>query len=173
MNQSNTNSTTDTRTHLMHIVALAGEYCSVVQTAAEMERDDFVDRMLDLLPRLYWEFANTEPTGADDTFFSSEYVDEDYYTAIRSQIASLMGEEDTYLDTMQEDMKYSDTPIAASISEGLADIFQDLFNFVSEVRESEGMQLEGAFDACQENFRMYWSKALCGVLRPLNQIKYS
>ncbi len=40
-----------------------------------------------------------------------------------------MGEDDVFLETFEEDMKYSDTPVAASVSESLADIFQPLYNF--------------------------------------------
>ena len=70
-------------------------------------------------------------------------------------------------------MRYSDTPIAASISENLADIFQPLFNFISIVKDSEGEAAEDAYVDCWDNFAGYWSQTLCNVLRALNHIKYS
>ena len=67
-------------------------------------------------------------------------------------------------------MKYSDTPIAATISENLTDIYQPLYDFVAEVRESEGDNLDEAFRACKDGFKEYWSQALCNVLRALNAL---
>ena len=102
-----------------------------------------------------------------------EYVDEDFYDAVRRNVESLLGPDDTFLETFEEDMKYSDTPIAASVAEGLADIFQPLYNFISVVKESEGESIFEAYSECRENFDAYWSQTLCNVMRPLNNIKYN
>ena len=83
-----------------------------------------------------------------------------------------MGPDDTFLETFEQDMKYSDTPIAASVSESLADIYQPLYNFIMIVRETEGSELVGAYLECHENFETYWSQTLCNVLRALNNIRY-
>lgn len=104
--------------------------------------------------------------------FYPSYVDEDYYENVRRHIESLLGPDDVFLETFEEDMKYSDTPIAASISECLADIFQPLYNFISIVKESDGDELEGAYRECKENFAAYWSQSLCNVLRALNNLYY-
>ena len=85
----------------------------------------------------------------------------------------LMGEHDVFLETFEEDMKYSDTPVAASISESVADIFQALYNFISIVKETEGDSLEGAYMECRENFAAYWSQTLCNVMRALNHLRYN
>ncbi len=105
--------------------------------------------------------------------FFPEYVDEDYYNNVRHHIGSLLGPDDVYLETFEEDMKYSDTPIAASISESLADIFQPLYNFISVVKDSEGENLVAAYKVCHENFMEYWSQTLCNVLRALNHVYFN
>ena len=85
----------------------------------------------------------------------------------------LLGEDDSYLEVFEEDMKYSDSPIAASISEGLCDIFQVLFNFLEAVKDSTEEVIGSALTIVSEDFRHYWSRPLCNVLRALNHIKYS
>jgi hypothetical protein len=119
--------------------------------------------------------VNVEQPMFEDNFYSgsASYVDEDYYESVRRGVETLMGEDDTFLETFEEDMKYSDTPIAASVAESLADIFQDLFNFVSVVKDSEGAQTMEALGECKENFEAYWSQTLCNVLRALNHYRYS
>lgn len=170
------------RTRLLHITALASEYCNAVQNAISSEQNDFVIEMTSLLPRLYWEFGDLSPESVPSETVSLEeeeedeyygtYVDEDFYDSIRRGVETLLGPDDTYLETFEEDMKYSDTPIAASISEGLADIFQALFNFISIVKDTDGDSLEGSYRQCHEAFADYWSQTACNVLRALNNIRY-
>lgn len=70
-------------------------------------------------------------------------VTEDMYESVRNRIAGLLGEKDSYLETFHPDMQYSDTPIAAFISENLADVYQDTGNFISLFRQgNEEVMLE-------------------------------
>mgnify|MGYP000766164903 CR=1 FL=1 len=164
------------RHRLLAVTALASDYCAALENAREMERREFVMAMLDFLPRIYWEFSSINVDEADDSaeyeYFPS-YVDEDFYESVRRNAEMLLGPDDTFLETFEEDMKYSETPIAASVSESLADIFQPLYNFISVVRESEGESAGAAFRECKENFESYWAQTLCNVMRPLNNIRYS
>ena len=163
------------RTRLIEITALCKRYCEVCEEASEYTKMELTERALDLLPRIYWNFFDLEPEliSLEEDGYLSTYVDEEIYESIRGKIAAVMGSDDIYLDTFEEDMRYSETPISASISEGMADIFQPLFNFVSVVRDSEGEQMEEAFIQCKEDFVEYWSQTLCNVMKALNNIKYS
>ncbi|MDE6329856.1 MAG: DUF5063 domain-containing protein [Muribaculaceae bacterium] len=109
----------------------------------------------------------------DENPYYGNYLDEDYYESVRRHIEQLLGPADVFLETFEEDMKYSDTPIAASIAECLADIFLPLYNFISIVKDTEGDELEGAYRECHNNFTAYWSQTLCNVLRALNHYFYS
>lgn len=162
-------------TKLFDVTATASRYCSIIQNAAEYDKTEFVNSVLSVLPKIYLEFFDLSVEGVDeeDELHLQEYIDEDYYENIRRHIEILLGADDTYLETFEEDMKYSDTPISASVAEGLADIFQALFNFTEAVRESEGEQIKEAFALCKENFETYWAQTLCNVMRALNSIRFS
>lgn len=163
----------DDTSRLLEIVAMAKEYCEVCQEASNYTKIEFTDRILNLLPRLYWNFLDlTAGVSLGESEYFSDYVDESGYAEVRGAIASVMGSSDTFLETFEEDMKYSETPITATISESLADIFQPLFNFVSIVHDSEGEQMREAYISCKEDFETYWSQTLCNVLRALNNVKY-
>lgn len=161
------------KSRLYEVMAVAAKYCGLVEHAQEYSQKEFVVELLNLLPRIYLDFSNPElELGENDEYFST-YVDEDYYESIRRRIELLLGEHDVFLETFEEDMKYSDTPVAASISESLADIFQSLYNFLAIARETDGDSLEGAYLECRENFGAYWSQTLCNVMRALNNLRYN
>ncbi len=164
---------TDHQSRLLAITALATDYCALLENAREVEKEEFIAEVLGLLPRLYYEFSDLtlDDTPVDYEYFPS-YVDEDFYESVRLKIEGVMGPDDVFLETFEEDMKYSDTPIAASISECLADIFQPLYNFICIVKESEGEQTTEAYKDCRENFVAYWSQTLCNVMRALNHLRF-
>ena len=158
---------------LLDVVSLAKSYCELCENALQFSKEDFTNNALDLLPRIYWNFFDLSAGVAlGDTDYFSDYVDEITYGEIQNSISSVMGSSDTFLETFEEDMKYSETPITSTISECLADIYQPLFNFISIVHDSEGTQIEEAFISCKEDFESYWSQTLCNVLKALNNVKY-
>ena len=168
--------TLDLKNKLLGITALSAEYCHVLEVCRDMEPEEFILKMLNLLPRLYLAFTDVKEdetlVSLDEGEYFESYVDEDFYDSIRRNVETLLGPDDTFLETFEENMKYSDTPIAASISESLADIFQPLFNFISIVKDTEGEKMEAAYRECREDFESYWAQTLCNVLRALNHLKY-
>lgn len=161
-------------TNAIAFIGLCNEYCNALENARNSEREQFVESMLKLLPRLYISatdltvnyIENEEP-------YIENILDEDYYESIRRGIETLMGEHDVYLEVFEEDMKYSDTPVSASISEGLTDIFQTLYNFLNTVRDTTDEVTALALLAVRDDFRGYWSTTLCNVLRALNHLAYT
>ncbi len=162
------------RTRLINLVALCSEYCVSLEQSSQMERNDLVNALLGYLPRIDFEFHDIdagESAALEEWGVGlSDHLDEMQYETIRMQLATVFGEDDSYLETFEKDMKYSDTPIATTISENLTDIYQPLYDFVTEVRESEGDNLEEAYRVCKDAFKDYWSQTLCNVLRALNSM---
>ena len=155
-------------------IALCNEYCNAVENAGQTDRDDFTVTMLRLLPRIYITATDLD-AGIEQ--YGDAYIEdtltEDYYDAMRRAVEGLYGEDDTYLDVFEEDMKYSETPIAASISEGIADLFQVLYNYLETVRDAPNDLIIEATAAVREDFAQYWSRKLCDVLRAVNALKYN
>lgn len=159
-------------TNSIAFIGLCNEYCTAVENARESERHEFTDNMLRLLPRIYISATDLRTDIPDDEEpYIDDILDEDYYEALRRNMESLMGEDDVYLEVFEEDMKYSDTPVAASISEDLADIFQALYNFINTIRDTTDATARLALSGVRDDFRAYWSATLCNVLRALNHIK--
>lgn len=160
-------------TNSIAFIGLCNEYCVALEGARDDERSSFVESMLRLLPRIYIAATDLQ-TGVldEEEAYIEQALDEDYYDAVRRNVEQLLGPDDVYLEVFEEDMKYSDTPVAASVSEGLADIFQVLFNFISTIRDATDETVALALQAIREDFRTYWSGSLCNVLRALNHIRY-
>lgn len=155
-------------------IGLSNEFCHTAEDAANREREEFVAAMTRLLPRIYISASDLQVESEfDDLYYIDDALDEDSYDSVRRGMELVLGEDDTYLEVFEEDMKYSDTPIAASIAEGLSDIYQVLFNFLSAVKDTTEDNISSALSLVGEDFRHYWSRPLCNVLRAMNRIRYN
>lgn len=159
-------------TNSIAFIGLCNEFCMAVENARETSRPAFIDHMLRLLPRLYISASDLRTESAEEVDpYIDNILEEEYYDAVRRNMESVFGEDDMYLEVFEEDMKYSDTPVAASIAEGLADIFQVLYNFINTAREATDETIATAIVAVHDDFLSFWSATLCNVLRALNHLK--
>lgn len=157
-------------------IALSNEFCAALENVSQnADERAFIADMTRLLPRLYITASDLrpDPSLTEETPYIDSYLDEDYYESVRSSIENLLGPDDVYLEVFEEDMKYSDTPIRASISEGLCDIFQVLYNFISTVRDAPADIVNDALLAVRDDFASYWSQRLVNLMRPINQVHFS
>ena len=146
----------------LEFVTVALEFCTFVENAGNTGLFDFLDKAVKILPLLYLK-ATLLPEAEEEEDAEPELtVTEDMYESVRNRIAGLLGEKDSYLETFHPDMQYSDTPIAAFISENLADVYQG----------NEEVML-GAIVLCRKNFSEFWGQQLLNALKALHAVRYS
>ena len=157
----------------LEFVTVALEFCTFVETAGERELFDFMDKAVKLLPLLYLNATLLPEVEPDEDDEPELTVTEDMYESVRNRIAELLGEKDSYLETFHPDMQYSDTPIAAFISENLADVYQDVGNFVSLFRQGNEEVMLQSIALCRTNFQEFWGQQLLNALKALHAARYS
>lgn len=157
----------------MEFVTVAAEFCAFLEQAESRKRSDFVDTTLKILPLLYIKASMLPPCEMLGDSEPETFVTEDDYEVIRLTLANLMGEKDDYLEVFLQDMVYSDTPIKKNISEDLADIYQDVKNFVSVFKLGFDETMHDSLALCKENFALYWGQTLVNTMRALHDVRYN
>lgn len=157
----------------VEFVTVAAEFCAYIERTNDHTRKEFIDTLLKLLPLLYIK-AQMLPDG--ETLNEDEletFVTEEAYEVVRLTLTELFAQYDTYLDVFVAEMKYSDTPVTKSISEDLADIYQDIKNFVTQFQIGINETMHDAILECSEHFRLYWGQTLVNTLRALHELEYN
>ena len=157
----------------IELVTVGVEFCAFIEKDDLVDRDEWIKKMLHILPLLYIKTSQLPEMMQANEILPETFVKEEDYTRVSSQIASIIGEEDVYLDVFVEDMKYSDRPISSFISEDIADIYQDIRNLISVYQYKLDEQMSDALYVCQQHFRIYWGQKLTNVIRPLHSILYN
>ena len=159
--------------NVIDFVTVAAETCLFFEHATEESRNNFINKSLKLLPLLYLKTAVQElPEPVfDDT--PDTFVSEEDYLYIKEQVEQLLGIDDSYLEVFHPDMALSDTPIAAFISENLADIYQELKDFAANYQTMDVDIMNDALMSCLQAFGEHWGQKLLNSTRALHAIRYS
>ena len=157
---------------VMEFLTVAVQYCAFLEDLEGCTRSHFVDVSVKLLPLLYIKGALLPDLDLDESVSLQTVVTAENYDIIRSNIALVMAQYDDFLEVFVEDMSYSDTPILATVSEYMADIYQDIKNFASVYRDGVTEIRIEAIAECRDNFKHYWGQKLTCVLRALHDICY-
>lgn len=159
--------------NVIEFVTIAAEFCKFLEQAEGSKRITFVDTALKILPLLYLKASMLPPceTLGDEPL--ENYVTEETYEIIRMNLAAILADKDDYLDVFVSDMKYSDQPITKYISEDLADIYQDVKDFIFVFQLGLNETMNDALAVCQENFSLYWGQKLVNTLRALHEVRYA
>ena len=159
--------------NVIEFVTVAAETCLFLEHATEFTQVDFVQKSVKLLPLLYLKasLVDIPETVFDDV--TERFVSEEDYQFVREQIERMLGSEDSYLEVFHPDMALSDTPIAAFVSENLADIYQELKDFVANYQLADVDTMNDALAGCLVAFGEHWGQKLLNALRALHAFRFS
>ena len=156
----------------LDFVKISVEFCTFLEKMEVLSREEWIKGMLRILPLLYVKATLLPKVEVLSDEMSEVFVTEQDYMLISNHVASVVGEEDVYLDVFVEDMKYSDRPVSSFVSEDIADIYQDIRNFVSVYQHGLEEAMIYALNDITTNFRLYWGQKLVNVIRPLHSLVY-
>lgn len=157
----------------LEFITVAAEFCLFIEQASENNKQQFVNRAVKYLPLLYLKTSLIPFSDEEYDAEPERIVTEPDYEMIRSNIASLLGMDDDYLEVFHPDMQYSDTPIAASVSENIADIYQEIKDFLYNCQIGNDDTMLNAHLYCLAAFRNHWGQKTLNALRALHQVCYS
>lgn len=157
----------------IEFVTVAAEYCGFIERSQGADKNSFVDTALKILPLLYLKASlipECEMMGEDDL---EVFVTEEDYEQVRMSVAEILGLQDDYLEVFLPDMIYSDTPIKKCISEDLADIYQDLKDFICVFQLGLNVTMNDSLYVCKSHFAEFWGQRLTNTMRALHDVKYN
>lgn len=156
----------------LEFATVAREYCVFAENAGRYAKADYLRVASRLLPLLYMKAAMLPETrrASDDDL--PEIVDYETYESVRRGVRARLTGHDDYLTAQKEDFRLSETPIAASISEDMADIYQDVRNFCEQYHSGDNAVMNDALALVAEKFRTYWGQRACDALGAIHAALY-
>lgn len=164
---------------LMHqgvlpFVQVVARYVLFAETSKrEVSLQSGLEELCGLLAQLYTTAWSLPDLPLSPYLALERHVGEEDYERVRQQLAEWLGEQDMYLDTQIEEMKYSDRPISISSAESLADLYQMAADFAWIFRNGVEANMVQAVAEVKYGFQHEWASPLLATLRHLHQTLYS
>jgi len=159
--------------NVVEFVAVANEFCKYAVHASELNGDEMLKIMQRILPLMYLK-ASLLPQL--DPFFedgNEKFVTEADWTAINETLKKKFGTANDYLEVFDEKINDSEGPVVASISEDMADIYQDIKDFLLLYQTGTGEVMNDAVWECRMNFENFWGQKLVNSMRAIHKFIYS
>lgn len=154
-------------------VTASAQTCLLIEKAAEYDRNEWIESMLRLLPVLYLRARLLEPQEEMMDEEPQRFVTETDYNIALMGVRELLGTDDAYLDVFVDQGVYTDEVQTAYISEGVADIYQELKDLAASFQTGEEPIMNDAVVMCRKAFEAHWGQKLLAVLRALHAIPVS
>jgi len=158
--------------NVIEFVTVAKEFCDFLESAEQYPRREFITIATRIIPLLYLKatmLPKVEPEMEEEV---EKTVDELTYARVQGIVESRLGRFNDYLEVFNQDIQRSDTPVIAYIGEDMADIYQDLKDFIMAYRIGVTEIMNDALSIVQGNFELFWGQRIVNTLRALHAVLY-
>jgi len=159
--------------NVIEFVAVANEFCKYTEHASELKGDELLKILQRILPLMYLK-ASLLPKL--DPFFedgNEKFVTESDWNNINEILKEKFGTANDYLEVFDERINNTEGSLAASISEDMADIYQDMKDFLLLYQTGTGEVMNDAVWECRMNFENFWGQKLVNSMRAIHKFIYS
>jgi len=159
--------------NVVEFVAVANEFCKYAEHASEIKGDEMLRILQRILPLMYLKASllpSLEPFFEDG---NEKFVKESDWNRVHDSFRKQFGTADDYPDVFNEKFDETGAPQLSSLSEDMADIYQDMKNFLLLYQTGTKEVMNDAAWECRMNFESYWGQKLVNSQRAIHKFIYS
>jgi len=159
--------------NVVEFVAVANEFCKYAEHASEIKGEEILRIMQRILPLMYLKASllpKLEPFFEDG---NEKFVTEADWNDLNEILKEKFGTANDYLEVFDEKINDSEGPVVSSISENMADMYQDMKDFLLLYQTGTGEVMNDAVWECRMNFENFWGQKLVNSMRAIHKFIYS
>jgi hypothetical protein len=159
--------------NVVEFVAVANEFCKYTEHASELKGDELLKILQRILPLLYLKASLLPQLNPFFEDGNEKFVTESDWTEIQDTLLEKFGTANDYLEVFDERMTDSEGPVISTISENMADIYQDIKDFLLLYQTGTVEVMNDAVWECRMNFENFWGQKLVNSMRAIHRFLYS
>lgn len=156
----------------IEFATVAKEFLAILEAAAKMSKEDFLNTSIKILPLLYLKGELLPEVEDFDDDYTEKFVDESTWSYIQQIAAAKLDEDDNYVQVQDAGVVNSMDYLNVGLSELFADLYQEIGDFIGAYRTGTDEIMLAALFYCRENFKSYWGIRSLVLMNNLHQIKY-
>lgn len=156
--------------HILELITVANEFCLFTERVEEYPLDEIIDYYRKILPLLYLK-ASLMPEIIPDEEMPERFVSEQEWETVFNDLRNKFGKDDEFYFIDHSDPADVE-PWKGSLADHLADVFQDLKDFIMFFQKNTHTAQQNAVNVCNMLFRTHWGERLSRAHYVLHQIRY-
>ena len=153
-------------------VTVASEFCLFVENTLRFTKKDFLDKARKLLPLLYLKGSLLPKLESIYDDGNEKFVTEEEWDLVQQSVQKKLGYHNEYVDIFDSLTHEQLDPSTATISDNLADIYQDLKNFITLYNLGTEEIMNDALWECQMNFEEFWGQKVVSALKAIHSVYF-
>ena len=145
---------------VLEFVKISKDFIDMLQDEVPEERKDFIEKSLRILPQMYSKLLTIPINEPEFESGNEKHVTEEEWSGIYQKIYGILASQNEYLDIPEEEEYDRMEIISRELSDDLADIYQDVKDFLENFRMGVEEVMNDAIWECRVNFENYWGKKL-------------
>jgi hypothetical protein len=159
--------------NVVEFVAVANEFCKYAEHASKLKGDELLKILQRILPLMYLKASllpQMEPFFEDG---NEKFVTEADWNEINETLKEKFGTANDYFEVFDEKINETEGPVISGISENMADIYQDIKDFLLLYQTGTAEVMNDAVWECRMNFENFWGQKLVNSMRAIHKFIYS
>jgi len=156
--------------NVLDMFTVANEFCIFTEKAETYNPEEVIQYYAKICPLLYLKGAILPVVEADEDYFGERFVNEDQWENIYNSLLIVFPTNDEFFTLSYENA--DNLPLKASISEHLADIYQDLKDFILLYQKNHTYAKQNAVYECRHLFISHWGARIAALLPALHALAF-
>ena len=159
--------------NVIEFVAVANEFCKYTEHASELKGDELLKILQRILPLMYLKASLLPQLSPYFEDGNEKFVTESDWVIVHDTLKEKFGTANDYLEVFDDKINETEGPVLSCISENVADIYQDIKDFLLLYQTGTAEVMNDAVWECKLNFESFWGQKLVNSMRAIHKFIYS
>jgi hypothetical protein len=153
--------------NVLEMITVTNDFCITLKKAEQLQRDQLVDYLVRVFPLMYLKGTLLPKIEVRNPDRNERFFTEEEWESLFNEVRKKFGKKDAF---WFYDPEHSDEPVKGSIAEHIADIYQDLQDFLTLYQVNSIDAKENAVHELQSLFYNNWGIKTLRLLFPLHAL---
>ncbi len=156
---------------VLETVAIAQEFCGYIDECESNSTKGIMEFLHRILPLLYLKGTFLPKVEVEYPEANERFVTQEQWENIFTMLRDKFGHDDEYW-IINSDLLNENEPIKASLAENIADIYQDMKDFVLLFKKNTHAARQNAAAECRALFQTHWGYRVGNILPKIHYFLY-
>lgn len=156
----------------LEMITVANEFCIYINEIDKYEQSDIFKYLHHICPLLYLKGSLLPTIQIEDEQANERFMTQEEWAAIFHKLRIKFGANDEFLFIAPNE-KMDFNPVKNSLADQLADVYQDLKDFLLLYQKSSKAAKQNAVAECKSLFESHWGYRVVSIQQALHYKLYS